>query len=176
MDTKSYIKQNVDLYEYYARYVKPLRQEFSNGVYEKGSLVLCWFKDHDDVNPSMGSIRDKHIKGCMLYHCFGCGRTGDVIRLHQNIQMEYNNRSLTEQEACKELAGLFGLEIQDDIADDDYEAKYLQKSRQVDMLQRRYTEKDFSDKVLEIRKQGLDLSRLNSEVVKMTATVKQLYD
>lgn len=176
MNLKNYIKSSVDLYEYYARYVKPLSKKFENDVYTTGSLVLCWFKDHADVNPSMGSIRDKHVKGCMLYHCFGCGRTGDVIKLHQSIEKEYHNRVLTEKEACLELAKLFGLTIEDDIDEDDYEARYLAKSREIDMLQRRYTEKDFSLALLNIRKQGVSLDKINSEVVKLTATVKNLYD
>lgn len=176
MSLERQIVEKVDLYEYYKLYIKPLDKRFASGEYTDDTKVICWFKEHNDINPSMGSIRDKHNKSCRLYHCFGCGRSGNVVRLHQLIELEYHGRRITTNESCLDLANKFGIDIEENIADDDIEKRFDYKYRKLDMLQRRYTEKDFRDNLLKIRKEGVSLDRVNSEVVKMTATVKELYD
>ena len=110
----------VNLFDYYERYIKVLDKRFSGYSFYHDRLVLCWFRDHADVNPSMGYVCDKHRRGVMLYHCFGCNRTGDVVRLHQLIMSMYHSKDLSEKEACFDLAALFHVPIDDfkDIEDD----------------------------------------------------------
>lgn len=172
----------VNLYDYYEWYIKPLNKKWEHQSYYSTGMVLCFFPDHADVNPSMGSIKDKRLKGVRVCHCFGCGRTADVVRLHQIIQEQYHHRTLTEKEACIDLAGLFGVPIEefDELADDDYEGKYIRNLHKIDTLQTHYTVREFSSGILNLRKEAqggmVDLNKLNSESVKMIATVKQLYD
>ena len=167
-----------NLFDYYELFIKPLDKRFGNHSYYDNKLVLCWFKDHSDINPSMGWIRDRNHKGVYLYHCFGCGRTGNVIRLNQLIMSQYYNQELTEKESCLDLAVKFDIPIDDfDVtSDEDYDLQFEKRVRKVEGLKSRYTVKDFSDNLLSIRKSGkVDLNKVNSECVKLIATVKQLY-
>lgn len=169
----------VDLFSYYENYIRHLDKTFEPYSYYENKLVLCWFKEHEDVNPSMGFVNDRYHKGQKLYHCFGCGRTGDVIRLNQLIESEYHNRDLNRKESCLDLAEKYGIPIDEyeELDEEDYEARYLRRLSNIDRLMRRYTYKDFSMNIMKQRMNGkIDLNRINSECVKMIATVKQLYD
>ena len=166
-----------NLFDYYEYFIKPLSTKFSDQSYDN-KLVLCWFKDHADVNPSMGFISDKHHNGNKLYHCFGCGKTGDVVRLNQYIESVYHNNDLTEQESAVDLAKKFNIDISefDELEDEDYELRFGRNIKKTEILKRRYTVADFSRNLLEQRKNGVDLDKVNFECVKMIATVKQLYN
>ena len=172
-----------DMLTYYEKYIKPLDNRFARYTLGVSKLVLCFFKDHEDKNPSLGVIKDKHHKGQYLYHCFGCGKTGNVIRLHQIIEAQYHNRQLTEEEACKELANLFDIPLGefDEYSEDDYEGRYRQKIIRVERLAKQYTATDYKQKLLEIRKEAKnrqlsdkELRKVNSECIKMIASNKFL--
>lgn len=171
-----------NLYDYYDIFIKTLDKRFEEYSYYNNNLVLCFFKDHADVNPSMGWIKSKHLKGVKVCHCFGCGRTADVVRLHQILNKQYKNRDLDEREACIEVAKLFNIPIDefDELADDDYEGKYYRNLQRLDSLKNHYTVRDFHNGLLGIREKAIngvvDLNSVNAECVKMIATVKQLYD
>ena len=167
----------VNLFDYYERYIKPLSSKFRDQSYDN-KLVLCWFKDHADINPSMGYIADRNHKGNKLYHCFGCGKTGDVVRLNQYIESIYHNNELTEHESAVDLAQKFGVDISEfnELEDEDYDARFIRNIKKTEILKRRYTVADFNASLLEQRKEGVDLERVNFECVKMIATVKQLYN
>lgn len=172
----------VSLFDYYEKYIKPLNKKWEHQSYYSTGMVICFFKDHADINPSMGSILDKRMKGVRVCHCFGCGRTADVIRLHQIIQEQYHNRSITEKEACIEVADLYHVPLEefDELADDDFDGRFARNMHRVDRLQDSYTIREFSRGVMNIRENSdsgvVNLNKLNSECVKMIATVKQLYD
>ena len=189
MDLKDFIltyKVNdevvANLFDYYDIYIKGLDKRFEPYSYHSTNLVLCFFKDHADINPSMGYINDKQHKGGKLCHCFGCGRTADVIRIHQILRSSYEGVELTEKEACIEVAELFKIPIDefDELSDEDYEEKYLRNLRKIDRLSKHYTVRDFSAELLKLRTNygvgEVDLDKLNSSCVRMIATSKHLYD
>jgi DNA primase len=166
-----------NLFDYYRDFVQPLDERFKRYDLYQNKTVLCWFKDHEDVNPSMGYINDRHHKGGKVYHCFGCGRTGTVVRLHQILQSQYFNRSLTEEETCKELAMHFGIPLDefDETAEDDVEAQYIDRMKRIDRVSKLYTSKDYAQNLLEIRKKGnINLADVNAECIKMIASSKYL--
>lgn len=171
-----------NLFDYYERFVKHLTPRFERFSYYTSNLVPCFFKDHPDNDPSMGHIKDKHLKNVVVCHCFGCGRTADVIRLHQILNHQYKNRELDEKEACVEIADMFGIPIDqfNELDEDDYEGRYLRNLAKVEKLAEHYTARDFSRELLDLRSRSVpghvDLNKLNSACVKMIATVKQLYD
>ena len=168
----------VNLFDYYEYFIKPLDERFKNYSYYSSDLVLCFFKDHADINPSMGHIKSKKFKNVRVCHCFGCHRTADVVRLHQIISSQYHNKELTEKEACLDLAQKFNVPLDDfdELDDEDYEAKYIRQLRNIEKLSNRYTIREFSRGLKEIRgSETVDLNKVNSECVKMIATVKQLY-
>jgi DNA primase len=144
--------------------------------------VLCYFKDHADINPSMGYIASKTHKGIKVCHCFGCGKTADVVRLHQIMCSQYLHKELSEREACEDLALKFNIPIAafDELADDDFEGRYLRQIRSIDYLSTKYTHREFQQELLQARAKrtglALDLDKVNAESVKMIATLKHLYD
>ena len=170
------IKAN--LFDYYDIFIKPLDKSFEPYSDYNQNLVLCYFKDHDDVNPSMGWIKHKYLRNVKVCHCFGCGKTADIVRIHQILSSQYLNKTLTEREACLELADMFSIPLDDFEADsEDPELNYRRNLRKIDRLKNRYTIREFTQAIQPLRG-GIDtdLDRLNSECVKMIATVKQLYD
>lgn len=166
-----------NLFDYYEYFIKPLSDKFSEQTYDN-RLVLCWFKDHADINPSMGFISDKKHKGNKLYHCFGCGKTGDVVRLNQYIESAYHGNELTEKESAIDLAKKFNIDISefDELEDEDYEGRFNINIKKTETLKRRYTVADYKTNLLELRKEGVDIDKVNFECIKMIATVKQLYN
>lgn len=166
--------------DYYERYIKPLDKRFKEYSFYGSRTVICPL--HDDTDPSMGLINHRFLTDVKIYHCFGCGASGTVIRLHQFIQDLYHNRKLTEDEACRELADLFTISLDDfnDLAEDDYEGRYLSMLKRLNKLSKSYTIREYSNTLLELRKSNLTLSdkldRINNENIKMIATQKKLYD
>lgn len=177
------ILQNVDLVDYYEDYIRPMEVKFRPYSMVGNKLVLCCFHEHTDLNPSFGYF-NKNENGIKykLYHCFGCHRTGNVIKLHQQMQYQYYHKTLTEKEACLDLARLYNINVEEyeDIAEEDYERKFAKQIKRIDVIKNHYSRKDFADDLLKIRKSGkvyLDgVGSLNNASVKLIATIKQLYE
>lgn len=171
-----------NLFDYYERFIKTLTERFTKYSYYTSNLVPCFFKDHPDNDPSMGYIKDKRLKNVKVCHCFGCGRTADVVRLHQILNHQYKNRELTEKEACIEIAQMFGIPLDEyeELDEDDYEGRYYRNLKKIDVLAHHYTTRDFEHDLMALRNSSkpgeIDLNKLNSACVKMIATSKQLYE
>lgn len=172
----------INIADYYERFIKPLDKRFQSSSYFSHSTVLCCWKDHNDINPSLGSINHKFYKGVKLYHCLGCGATGTVIRMHQRIQKEYYGRGITDKESCIELCKLFGvdstayLEVQD-IGD---QTNIMERFRRVQGYKGIYTIRDYSNEVRDARSNSSFslqeiANKINIANVKYIATQKQLY-
>lgn len=171
-----------DLFDYYEVFVKGLDKRFQQYSYYNQNLVLCFLKDHADINPSMGFIKHKSFKNVKVCHCFGCGKTADVVRLHQILCKQYMDKELTEREACLEICEMFKIPAEDfeELTDEDLEKQYVRNLAKLSRLKRHYTVREFQQGLLSIREEAqggmVDLSRVGSECIKMIATVKQLYD
>lgn len=165
--------------DYYERYVKPLDKRFSEYSLYSSRTVICPL--HNDTDPSLGLINHRFLTDVKIYHCFGCGASGTIIRLHQFIEELYHGRRLNEQESCNELADLFGISLEDfeEIADDDYDGKYVAMLKRINKMKNAYTIKTFSTELLNIRGSDMTLEDkmrlLNNESIKMIATQKKLY-
>ena len=178
MGLVDYILEQIPLFEYYDKFISELNPRFKQYSYNSGKLVLCYFKDHDDVNPSMGWLRDKKNRDVKVCHCFGCGRTANVVRIHQILSSQYFNREMTEIEACKDLAEIFRVSIEEfKDTEDDLNGEYIAQLNRGRKLQKSYTVQDFKYSLKDIRLHETNntLEKLNSECVKMIATKKQLY-
>lgn len=97
--------------EYYEKKIKNLEWKFRR---RKSGKIICPF--HADDKPSLGFIRNKD--GSEIYHCFGCGVKGDIVKLHQGIEREYHGRDISREQALKELCQIF-----------DYPYEKLQKEK-----------------------------------------------
>lgn len=170
----------VSIEDYHKRFIKPLDPRFQWDFYNgyKGK-VLCWCKNHEDKNPSMGTVPHKHLKGVKLYHCLGCNATGTVVRLHQRIQQEYFGRTITDHESCMELCNLYGIDAKEYEKVETDQEGYFERYRSIDDLKEEYTIKEYSSDILGARKAFAVSGNLNtlkrtidSANVKMIATEK----
>lgn len=165
--------------DYYERYIKPLDKRFSEYNLYSNRTVICPL--HDDTDPSFGLINHRFYSGVKIYHCFGCGASGTIIRLHQLIQDKYHNIKLTDEEACKSLADLFEIDLSDfeEVDTDDYTTKYNRIMKKICNSRGAYTSKVFHDTLLALRQSELSdndkMNALGTESIKMIATQKKLY-
>lgn len=166
--------------DYYDKVIADLEPKFKQHSLNNERLAICPL--HDDHDPSFGLINHRFIKGVKIYHCFGCGSTGTVIRLHQLIQQKYFNRSITDDESCRELADLFQIDISeyDGVSEEDYDAKYMQSMRKLNhLIKDSYTMQDYELEVRQARAsqdRGIILDKVNDALVKMVASKKGLYE
>lgn len=66
---------------------------------------LCPF--HTDTDPSFHFWKEKKA-----FKCFGCGSAGNIIRMHILWEKENNNRFIDINTAIRELASLYGVELE----------------------------------------------------------------
>jgi DNA primase len=92
-DTKEEIRRAADIVQVIGQYVQ-LKKRGQNYI------GLCPF--HSEKTPSFTVSQEKQI-----YHCFGCGKGGDIF----NFWMEYHN--LTFPQALKDLARQYNVSLPD---------------------------------------------------------------
>lgn len=121
--------------------------------FQYNKLVLCPF--HDDTDASLGTFKHKTLRGVELFHCFGCGATGDVIKMHQLAEKKKGNY-LSSTDAINELIKLFDVTI-DTTIDTSYNAYLKQLSERLDTAMRGYYNiRDFEQDLLSIKNSELD--------------------
>lgn len=179
------IKANIP--EYYERFIKPLEKKYENSILTESRKAICPLPDHNDTDPSFGITNHRFFKGVKIYHCFGCGGTGTIIRLHQRMQYKYHNRSITEQESALELAKIFDIDLSkaDDVGEDNEKVEgnyYMQGSKALSRLKDQYTIRDYQAELRQVRVQRDTLNMfsqtrmINRSIIKMIATGKNLYE
>jgi hypothetical protein len=96
------LENRVLIEDYYNKYVFPLK----NGLLPLSDLnmkSICPF--HSENDPSF-----HYWKSRKRFHCFGCGVSGNVVRLHVLTQKMYHGRNISHEEAINELIGLYNLQ------------------------------------------------------------------
>lgn len=104
------IVENVSPVDYYNKFVVPLDKKFR--PMSEGRMVgLCPF--HEDTDPSLRVWKKYNI-----FHCFGCGVSGDVIKIHMLLRRTYYREEPTLKSVLQELANAFGIVLlpEDDIS------------------------------------------------------------
>lgn len=104
----SKLLKKLSMEEYYLKQVYSRGGKYTKGHPISDRLVLCPL--HDDKNPSMGFIHGKD--GITKFHCFGCGKAGDIIDLHMGITKTFD-RAKALKEVC-EILGIPFEEIEED--------------------------------------------------------------
>jgi len=98
------IVDNVSIPQYYNDNIVPNKQGFRPISAERPSGI-CPF--HSDTDPSFHFWREKKA-----FHCFGCKTSGNVIRMHMLWQKEFHKRYVDKNTAVKELAQMYGVELE----------------------------------------------------------------
>lgn len=109
MDSKQlkHIRQivngKVNLADYFNTYVFPKKERLTQlGAMHTGSI--CPF--HNENDPSF-----RYYANSNRFKCFGCGLSGDVVRLHQLTERHYNYKKLTDEEALRDIIRMYELGI-----------------------------------------------------------------
>ena len=165
------VLENVTVKQYYSDKIRVLDNKFKYAFDNNSERAICPL--HNDTDPSFGLMKDKQNKGVTLYHCFGCGMAGNVIRLHQLISQKYLGVTLTDIEAEKELVKGYNLAIDVEKVDsnarvDDVYTKKVRLMRQAEQL---YFARDFDKDVLRMRLSDMPveskIAQLNRYTVSM---------
>lgn len=151
---RRYVDLKVPISVYYDTYVRPLdKKRFFRGGLSTNSMTICPF--HHDTDPSFGLMKDKFNPNILLYHCFGCGAIGDLVRMHQLIEFQYHGRDLSENEVIMDLASKFPeIDLNEVVIveDDESFARLRRGLIAVQGSQDRYTIRDYQQDILNIRK------------------------
>lgn len=152
---------------YYEKEVTSRGGKYTNHYLDIGRMAICPL--HDDHDPSLGLIKGKH--GGLLAHCFGCGWTGSVSAMHRRLMSEELGRSVSEEEACRDICSKWGIPIWGDLSDS-MERKYEERMRNISVKVRTsYTRKDYARELRDLRVKG-DFSDAWRSYVKMVAVEK----
>lgn len=89
--------------EYYKRVVQPINPAHYRVKSDK--MMVCPL--HGDINPSMGVVVGSTGE---QYHCFGCGKWGDVVDLHMKVSRRLLKKHLSEEESLKDLCRIFNVD------------------------------------------------------------------
>lgn len=157
---------------YYDTYIVPLDRRFSKYLFRgQKRTVVCPCKGHNDRDPSMGIMLSK-VGGVPLYHCFGCGATGNVVQLHQMIRKDYFGEAKSLEDSVLDLLELYNLDVPD------MKALRYEQSNWVPSGEMGYTEKEYAYVIRKARCKytGDDLAKVIAvEGVKLLATRDKLY-
>lgn len=101
--------KGVGIIQYYNDNIVPLKNKLRPDVKfrpmsESKVTGICPL--HGDSDPSFHYWAKKGV-----FHCFGCGAGGDVIKLHQSISRLYHGENLSRSEATKSLARMYNITI-----------------------------------------------------------------
>lgn len=173
----------VDIAEYYNTRVRPLDMRRFH-VPLKGKTAICCLNGHTDTDPSFGVFTSK-TSDTQRYSCFGCGGSGDVIKLHQHIQYFYHNRSMTRKESAEDLCRLYNLDMSGvniELEGDDADTAYARKMMLIQSKMDSYTLRDYQKDLMKVRQsissihRDTAIARIHEANVKMMATYKGLVD
>lgn len=177
MNLEDYILDNVTIKDYYNDYISPLDIRYKRRDFSNSDMALCPF--HEDKNPSLGLINDKFRKGIKVFHCFGCGASGNVIRMHQRIQEQYFNVRLTKKEAMLSLCKLYDLDTEGLVLLEETEDTFVKRNLKIKLNMSRYTIREYEQDLQGIKlSNNIDIDerikRINSANLKILVMQKGL--
>ena len=135
--------------DYYDRFVHKLEDKYAKSSFTRDKLVLCPF--HGDINPSMGLIKDKQDKQVEVFHCFGCGASGDIVKFHRRFVNISEQRNITLEVASKEVAQIYGIEINEEEIQDRLNNLLGERETEVEQMLGQYDYRAHSANLMKIR-------------------------
>lgn len=115
------LMDSISIVEYYNRFAVPLANKFY-ALSPGRKAGLCPF--HDETDASFHFWEENK-----MYHCFGCGRSGNIVKMHQEFEWIHHQRGIDKQQAMRELAQLFGIVLDEEDSIDDDGLTVFQRAR-----------------------------------------------
>jgi DNA primase len=94
---------SINLIEYYNKNIVPVGAKFKP-MSDSQNTGLCPF--HVDTDPSLHMWKKKNI-----FHCFGCGFGGDVVKTHMQIRRQYYGEKMSVDKAVELLAAMYDIPL-----------------------------------------------------------------
>lgn len=120
---------------------------------KKGKNYVCCCPFHDDNNPSM-NLTEKD--GVGLYHCFGCGKGGDII----NFVMKKEN--LNHIEATKKAHEILGKEF--NISHLEFNQEKYTKKKQIEKLEEKQNKSTDINEIIKLEEEILNIEDSNFKI------------
>lgn len=156
--------------EYYEKYVVPLN---SRRYHTKGNkMMVCPL--HDDHDPSLGIIFNK--KRGEIFHCFGCGKWGDVVELHQGVVQRHKGIYMSYDEALRDLCRIFNIsydEIPKPDKSDDASKEIMQEIALAEAIER-FDVSDYRHLFIEGKRKKKSIAYFNTLTMVMVNELKEM--
>lgn len=134
---------------YYNKFVHSLGGKYLNNSFSKDKMCICPF--HDDNDASLGLINDKIDKDVRIFHCFGCGASGDIVQFHRRFIYKTEKRSISVETASREVATIFGIVINEQAIEDHLNSLLFEREIQVEKDLGGYNFRSHSANLMKLR-------------------------
>lgn len=153
--------------DYYNKYIVPINP----GRYkETATTMVC--PVHNDHDPSLGIIKSK--SDGEICHCFGCNFWGNVVELHKRVNRRHFKKYLSDEEAKKELCGIFGVDYGSLPDEKGSRDKYVIQEALLDESINKFDISDFKYMLLDGKRKGKKINYFNTLLMVMTNEVKRM--
>ncbi|MEC2463741.1 CHC2 zinc finger domain-containing protein [Bacillus cereus] len=142
--------------DYYDKHVHGLASKFAKTSFTKDKLVICPF--HDDNDASLGLIKDKHDKEVQIFHCFGCGASGDIVNFHRRFVNITEHRNISLEVASKEVATMYGIEINEEAIEEHLKSLLFEREIEVEKNLGQYNFRSHSSNLMKLRMAQEDMT------------------
>lgn len=95
------LENRIGIDAYFNKFIHPVKKG-TNKISQENPRSCCPF--HDEHDPSF-AWWTKNKK----FHCFGCGVSGNIVRLHQLKARRFDGKTISNTEAINELINMFQL-------------------------------------------------------------------
>ncbi|PGF05157.1 CHC2 zinc finger domain-containing protein [Bacillus toyonensis] len=135
--------------DYYDRFVHDMGAKYKKTSFTRDKLCICPF--HDDNDASLGLFKDKHDKEVKIFHCFGCGAGGDIVQFHRRLVNITEHRSISVDTASKEVANLYGIEINEEAIEEHLKSLLFERELEVERNLGQYNFRSHSSNLMKLR-------------------------
>ena len=154
--------------KYYEKVVIPMNPKRYHTKSDK--MMVCPL--HDDHDPSMGVIHSS--KNGEIFHCFGCGRWGNVVDLHQGVTKRLKSRYISYDKSLRVLCRLFNVnyDLVKDMEDKENRDSDIKREIALDEAISRFDISDFKELFLLGKLAGRGVGYFNNLMMVMVNAVK----
>lgn len=158
--------------KYYEKVVIPINPKRYHTKSDK--MMVCPL--HDDHDPSMGVIHS--AKKGEIFHCFGCGRWGNVVELHQGVSKRLKGKYLSYNESLRDLCRLFNINYSEieDLEDRESSDSEVRQELALEEAISRFDISDFKQLFLQGKLAGKGVGYFNNLMMVMINELKDKED
>lgn len=98
--------KNIGIIDYFNQHIATLDTNKFKPMSDARITSVCPF--HSENDPSFHLWKKKNI-----FHCFGCGVGGNVVRLHMLTRQTYHGEKMDRAKTIKSLAQLYNINIEE---------------------------------------------------------------